>query len=150
MCESDPQKDHENDEEYHINDQCKIHQHWVGFHLICFVTVSSPNGADLAARRLPFVRRSLSVKGWHQRKNRREREKKQRSHSGDALARMRVVLVPEKGNDGCGAPFQRSMQSESTALDFASGQVAQLENGVVPNGVAGEIAAASFTTRFCV
>ncbi len=96
MRESDPQEDHENDEEYHINDQGKIHQHCAGFHLISFVTVSSPGRADLAAPGLSFARRSLSVKRWDQRKNRREGEKKQRSHSGDALARMPVVLVPEK------------------------------------------------------
>jgi hypothetical protein len=73
VCESDPQKDHENDEEYHIHDQGKVHQHCVGFHLISFVTVSSPGGADLAARGLSFARRSLSVKRWDQRKNRRRR-----------------------------------------------------------------------------
>jgi hypothetical protein len=37
--------------------------------LISFVTVSSPGGADLAARGLSFARRSLSVNRWDQRKN---------------------------------------------------------------------------------
>jgi hypothetical protein len=59
--EGDPQKDHEKDEEYRIDDQGKIRQRCVGFHLISFLTVSSPGGADLAARGLSFARHSLSV-----------------------------------------------------------------------------------------
>jgi hypothetical protein len=60
--EGDPQKNHEKNEEYRIDDQGEIRQHCVGFHLISFVTVSSPGGAALAARELSFARRSLSVK----------------------------------------------------------------------------------------
>jgi hypothetical protein len=58
--EGDPQKDHEDDEEYRINGRGKIQQHRVSFHLVSFVAVLSPGGADFAARGLSFARHSLS------------------------------------------------------------------------------------------